>query len=285
MLTGPQEVAVAVVDHETCVRGKDTWPTSWTWTDPDTYLTQVEELAAGLADQGAAPVYCFIDPAEYVEWCRETGHEVDSSDTRAIYAGQLAQSGEGIPYDPAQPLWPIGVTSMVVRSEVEVDGSTSGPVLEFIRMFIDLVVQHPGTWRTIVTASRFHDHDQTEMWAHFQAAVDSRGKITFCGEYLSAQETIRHHNRRLHIPDHGDPHPMEVLLRLAAGGHGIAGIEHRDGDAFTFRAWNVTSGAELVEVAADEFPPGFLSRISAARQSGRPARRRQTRRKGRRKNR
>jgi len=250
---GRTAVAVPVLDHETCVNAREIWPTSWGFDDPDEYLRGVERLVGELAKKGTAPYYVFIDPDEYVEWCRSTDYPVDSSTTRSLYAGALLREGDAIPYSPSQPLWPLSVASMVLRSELgdQVSFRTSeNPALyELIDRYTDFLVATPGTSRSVVTASRFADHDGAELWGHFRAAVLSQVTLTHCAEYLSVQERIENNDGGVLVPDHGHYNPTEALLSLAGVGHGIFGIEHRDGDEMTFRAWSISrkGGAEPVE--------------------------------------
>jgi hypothetical protein len=250
---GQTAVAVPVLDHETCVNAREIWPTSWDFDDPDEYLQSIEGLAGELARKGAVPYYVFIDPDEYVEWCRSTGHPVGSSSTRSLYAGAHLREGDAVPYSPGQPLWPMGVVSMVLRSElgdqVPLRTSETSALDELIDRYTDFLVATPGTYRSVVTASRFADHDEAELWGHFRAAVLAQATLTHCAEYLSVQERIENDGGKVLVPRHGAYNPTEALLSLAAAGHGIFGIEHRNGnDEMTFRAWSISrrGGAEPV---------------------------------------
>jgi len=80
------DVVLSVLDQEAFAAARDTWPKSWTWNNADIYLEHIQQLAEGIDSQGGRPYYAFIEPAEYVQWCRQTGHQIDSSETRALYA-------------------------------------------------------------------------------------------------------------------------------------------------------------------------------------------------------
>lgn len=56
-----------------------------------------------------------------------------------------------MPYSPDQPLWPLGVTAMVLRSELGEELDEPGPVVEaFIDHFTDLVLSQEGRYRSVV---------------------------------------------------------------------------------------------------------------------------------------
>jgi hypothetical protein len=246
-----RQLAIAVLDQECCGEASDLFPTSFDWRDPDEYLAQQEAFAREITESGGEAFYAFIEPADYVEWCREQGRDVDSQASRAAFAGVILGEGDAIPYSPDQPLWPIGVTSMVLRSELGAELDEPGDHVEaFLERFADLVLSQEGRYRSVVTASRYRVHDEAELWQHFAAAITSQTTLTFCDEYLSLTDRIEHRGDTVHSTDHGDHNPFEAVLSLAAVGHGVVGLEHRNGEEFSFRAFEVThSGA--VPVPAD----------------------------------
>ncbi|MHB1762660.1 MAG: hypothetical protein ACYCS4_07975 [Acidimicrobiales bacterium] len=222
---------------------KELFPSSFDWDDPDEYLLVVESGAREIAERGGTPYYVFVDPIEYVEWCREVGAVVDSQQSRAGFAAAVLGEGDAIPYDPDQPLWPMGITSMVLRSELgsELAFDDAGSQTEaFIDRYTDILVTTPGRWRSIVTASRYRVHDETELWQHFASAVRSQTVLTFCDDYVSVTNEITNRDKHIRLPHYGDHNPLEAALALAELGHGVIGVEHRHGPDFSFRAFEVT---------------------------------------------
>ncbi|MHB8318060.1 MAG: hypothetical protein ACYDEP_02340 [Acidimicrobiales bacterium] len=240
------------MDQEVCSLAGDLFPTSFDWTNADVYLQHQEDFAREVTKSGGTVSYVFIDPLEYVDWCREVNVPVDSQASRAAFAGVMSADGDAIPYSPEQPLWPMGVTAMVIRSEL--GGLLSPDPMDsqqshFIDQYTDLIVAVNGRYRSIVTASRYAVHDEDELWQHFAAAVTSQTTLTFCDDYLSVMDHVENRNEKLTLSNYGNHNPWEAVLSLARVGHGIVGIEHRHNADFTFRAFDITpAGITPVDV-------------------------------------
>ena len=245
-----QIVAVAVLDQETCAGAADIWPMSFEFDNPDIYLTHVEDMTREIADSGGYPFYVFIDPAEYVEWCRSEGQPVDSAHSRVEYASTVVEEGGGIPYDPDQPLWPLGIANMVFNSDLGSDIPEAGLKLpgKIAEHFTNWVVAVPGTYRAVVTASRYAEHNEDELWRHFRSAIMDNVGLTHCDDYLSVQTVTVHRDNEMRVPNYGRFDPVEQLLHMSIVGHGIFGVEHRAGRDMTFRAWNVNKHGRLESV-------------------------------------
>jgi len=242
-------IAVAVLDHEACALAPDMFPHSFTWTDPDEYLAEVERTAARYAKSGHRPVYVFIDPDSYVEWCEETGHPVDSTNSRAAYAGLRAD--DGIPYNPKQRLWALSVLSMAIGSEVWPDeedeedeedeclSERDEAIVDFLGQLTDFMLAADGTYRIVATAVRRHGCGEAVLWQHFRDAITSQVELTHCGECLSIIDTTQLEHNTLTVADYGDVAPLDAVIRLATHCHGLVGIDARNGDEFTFRAFEI----------------------------------------------
>ena len=157
-----------------------------------------------------------------------------------------------IPFDPDQPLWPMGVVSLALRSELglDLDPTEVDPhFVAFIDHYGDFVLEHQGQHRCIATASRLYDHREIELWQHFRDPVTSKTTLTFCDGYLSITTSVKNRGKQLYVPNWGNHDPIEVVLPLASVGHGMVGVEHRNGADFTFRAFEITpEGYEPVPV-------------------------------------
>jgi len=237
-------IAVAVLDYEACALAPEMFPRSFTWTDPDEYLAEVERTAARYAKSRYRPVYVFIDPDRYVEWCKETGHPVDSANSRAAYAGLRADAG--IRYNPRQRLWPLSVLSMVLGSEVwldDVDGVTGiercEAMIEVRSQLMDFMLAADGTYRIVATAVRRHDCGEALLWQYFRDAITSPVELTHCGDCLSIIDTMQLEQNTLTVADYGNIAPLDAVMLLATSCHGLVGIDARNGDEFTFRAFEI----------------------------------------------
>src|SRR5262245_26783089 len=62
---------------------------SFTFDDHPGYLRQVEGLLRSLSSRGVHVRVGPFDPAEYAEYCADTGHEPDSSRSRTRYAADV----------------------------------------------------------------------------------------------------------------------------------------------------------------------------------------------------
>ncbi|MEU5363858.1 hypothetical protein ABZ354_10275 [Streptomyces sp. NPDC005925] len=76
---------------------------SFTFDDHTTYLREVESLLRTRATQGTITTVALFDPADYAEFCQETGLDPDRPASRARFTAELAATGASVPYD-GQPL-------------------------------------------------------------------------------------------------------------------------------------------------------------------------------------
>lgn len=75
-----------------CVTSRDNWP-AWCAmnsdlpadADYDTWLENVNEFEQQIRSQGQLPVRVYVEPQEFVAWCRARGRNIDST-TRGEYA-------------------------------------------------------------------------------------------------------------------------------------------------------------------------------------------------------
>ncbi len=235
---------IAVVDQEAFGEIKQVCPKSFDWDNPDQYLLFVEETAREAKQQGLQPLYVFIEPSEYVDWCRAQNLPVDSSSSRAAFVGTI--DGDGvIPYDSKQPLWGLAVVYIVLRSEL----GEAAPLerftkirREFFERYVEACVNTLGRWRCVVTASRFAEHNDDDLWLHFADALSSTTTMTHCADYLSVVDEIVSKSNRIEVPDHGWFDPIEMVMALAEAGHGLVGVEHRHGKEVSFRAFHIAQG-------------------------------------------
>ena len=114
--------------------------------------------------------------------------------------------------------------------------------------FTNWVVAVPGTYRAVVTASRYAEHNEDELWRHFRSAIMDNVGLTHCDDYLSVQTVTVHRDNEMRVPNYGRFDPVEQLLHMSIVGHGIFGVEHRAGRDMTFRAWNVNKHGRLESV-------------------------------------
>lgn len=238
-----RQIAVAVLDQEAFTMTGELFPTSFKWQDPDAYLQDLEQLAETIAGGGGEAFYAFIDPYEYVEWCRQRDLPVDSQHSRAAHAQELLTQGEAVPYSPDQPLWPIGVTAIVLRSQLASCLSvadTKPHLQELLHDYSSYITARPGRYRCIVTASRYVAHNETELWQHFAAAVKGLATLTFCDDYISVNTSIENRDGIVYVQNYGTHDPFETVTNLAGVGHGIIGIESRHGQDLNFRAFEIT---------------------------------------------
>ncbi len=76
---------------------------SFTFDDHITYLREVESLLKDRATRGTVTTVALFDPAEYEEYCKETGLDPDRPASRARFTAEVAATGAAVPYD-GQPL-------------------------------------------------------------------------------------------------------------------------------------------------------------------------------------
>ncbi|MFE0177591.1 hypothetical protein ACFWZ2_35300 [Streptomyces sp. NPDC059002] len=76
---------------------------TFTFDDHKTYLKQIEGLLRTLAAQGGHTSVALFDPAEYEEYCAETGLDPDTPGSRTRFTAALASDGATLPYE-GQPL-------------------------------------------------------------------------------------------------------------------------------------------------------------------------------------
>lgn len=76
---------------------------SFSFDDHPTYLRQIEGLLRSLTARGIHVRVGPFDPAEYAEYCADTGHDPDSSRSRTRYAADVTTAGPTVAYT-GQPL-------------------------------------------------------------------------------------------------------------------------------------------------------------------------------------
>ncbi|GGJ69107.1 hypothetical protein [Streptomyces brasiliensis] len=72
---------------------------SFTFDDHVTYLRQMEALLRARASQGGHTTLALFDPAEYAQYCAESGLEPDTPSSRTRFTAELAVTGATVPYD------------------------------------------------------------------------------------------------------------------------------------------------------------------------------------------
>ncbi|HET9380663.1 MAG TPA: hypothetical protein VFP69_07510 [Streptomyces sp.] len=72
---------------------------SFIFDDHITYLREVEALLRSRAIRGAVTTVALFDPAEYEEFCRDTGLDPDRPVSRARFTAEVAATGPSVPYD------------------------------------------------------------------------------------------------------------------------------------------------------------------------------------------
>lgn len=93
---------------------------SFIFDDHPTYLREVEALLRTRATEGAVTTIALFDPAEYEQFCRDTGLDPDSPAGRARFTAELAATGPSVPYDgrPLTDLLP-GLVDAAVRQATQ----------------------------------------------------------------------------------------------------------------------------------------------------------------------
>ncbi|WP_190181748.1 hypothetical protein [Streptomyces naganishii] len=94
---------------------------SFTFDDHTTYLQQIEVLLKSRAADGGHTALALFDPAEYAEFCADSGLEPDTPASRARFTAALAATGTTLPYDgrPLTQLVPALVDEAVRRATWE----------------------------------------------------------------------------------------------------------------------------------------------------------------------
>lgn len=261
--SGAISVSFALVDHENYYDMRDLAPSLWTWgsDDPDSYLAEHANMIASIRrhNPGVKIEICWVAPAEYVEWCRSGGHEVDSVESWGAY-GEPTGGGLSDVFYEDESLWAMSVRDMVFRSEAFAYGD--GPLLDPARRGVDDVRGHLVAWsgaeagdfRVVVTASRWSDCDVDAMWRHFRGALTSPAVMQHCGDFISVAE------RPLGAgDDHYGPLGREPVIQafgdvvmLAGHAGGLVGVEHRRGGSRTLRAFGVSRGGVVAAVGVDD---------------------------------
>ncbi|MFI6340428.1 hypothetical protein [Streptomyces sp. NPDC050535] len=94
---------------------------TFTFDDHTTYLKQVESLLRTLAAQGGHTTVALFDPAEYAEFCADSGIEPDAPSSRTRFTAELAATGPTVMYEgqPFEELVPNLVDEAVRRATWE----------------------------------------------------------------------------------------------------------------------------------------------------------------------
>jgi len=237
------KVAIATFDQEQYFAAAELFPNTLSGRDPDAHIRAIQQFAQQLYERGVHPQYVFIDLAKYVDWCRTRGLPVDSSASRAQYAAESAQRGDGLPYRPDQPLWPLGVTMIALRSELgpQLPAGVQSPLVrQFAHNLTRFMGAREGRYRTVVAASRYRTCDYAQLWQYFSRAVGSQDDLMFDDAFLSVSDTMRHEGQTLYITGYGHHDHVKTVCGLAAVGHGLAGIEHLGDKQHTIRVFDIS---------------------------------------------
>ncbi|MFJ8754864.1 hypothetical protein ACIREO_36985 [Streptomyces sp. NPDC102441] len=94
---------------------------SFTFEDHAVYLQQVENLLRTLAAQGVHTTVALFDPADYAEFCAESGLEPDEHTSRSRFTAEIAAAGATVAYtgQPIDTLIPLLVSQAVRRATWE----------------------------------------------------------------------------------------------------------------------------------------------------------------------
>jgi len=193
--------------------------------------------------------------------CRARGLPVDSSASRAQYAAESVQLGDGLPYYPDQPLWPLGVTMIALRSELgpQLSASVQSPLVrQFVHNLTQFVGTREGRYRTVVVASRYRTCDYAQLWQYFSQAVGSQNDLMFDDAFLSVSDTVRHEGQTLYVTDYGQHDPVKTVCGLAAVGHGLAGIEYLGDKQRTIRVFDISPQRCDLKATANRFHKGVV---------------------------
>ncbi|MFG2333942.1 hypothetical protein ACGFMM_30590 [Streptomyces sp. NPDC048604] len=91
-----------LVDAEDFVTMAGRYP-SFPFDDHVTYLHEVERLLKALASQGGHTTVALFDPADYADYCADTGADPDLPASRSRYTAELTATGAHVAYT-GQPL-------------------------------------------------------------------------------------------------------------------------------------------------------------------------------------
>lgn len=248
-----ESVAIAVLDQELCANASSIFPTSYDWDDVDSYFESLTDLASALDDLTVQPYWVFVDMDTYSDFCERADLEFDDVHSRAMYAQFMLAERGGIPYNPTQALWPLGVFSIISRSqddfarEVKEGQLYSG---DLVRQYSEYIAQVPGQYRLVISASRYADPDIDGLWQHFSDAIRQCDRLFFDESYLSVDYSIQHKDHEIECVDWGDVDPIYIVSALGEITHGLIGIEHRYEHRSTIRAFEISSaGISPVPVA------------------------------------
>lgn len=241
---------LAVLDQESALSAKEIWPTVWPWSEPRKHLKDVEDHARALVSQGRVVHLVFVDPVEYVEWCRRGRHTVDSAESLAMYSQALAANGGAVAYQPNVPLWSIGFVAIAYRSEVgqRAVGRHSVPVQEqIIRPLVHWCSNNVGLWVVVAIAARQDGCGEVELWQHVgDSLIKPIGldevDVHICAAVLGARYAVNNAGMGPMTSAFGPYDTVEATMLLAEAGAGLFGIEHvgPTGQG-SFRAWRMGS--------------------------------------------
>ncbi|MFJ5556770.1 hypothetical protein ACIQCD_04870 [Streptomyces sp. NPDC093250] len=94
---------------------------SFVFDDHTTYLKHVEAVLRTRALQGSHTTVALFDPADYAEFCAQTGLDPDSHTSRSRFTAELSSTGPTVPYDgrPLTDLLPTLVDAAVRQATWE----------------------------------------------------------------------------------------------------------------------------------------------------------------------
>lgn len=281
--SGARSVSLALVNHENYYQMRELAPSLWTWRPdgPDSYLVEHERMLASIrqCNPDVEIQICWVDLAEYVEWCRSGAHDVDSVDSWSAYGGAMSGGASDL-FDEGDSLWAMSVRDMVYRSEAFTDSNDSllGPALggfDYLRDRLTAWLEaEGGDFRVTAVASRWSDCDEDAMWRHFRSALTSPATMWHCDEFLSVAE--RPLGAR---SDHYGPVGREPVIDafgdivvLAGHSSGIVGVEHAHCGSRTLRAFDISRGGAVGVVSMEELGRRLGARGSSMLTSGWPGR-------------
>lgn len=248
----------AVLDQESALSAKEIWPTTWPWDEPGKHLKDIEGSARELVDQGRAVHVVFVDPAEYVEWCRRGRRTVDSVESLAMYSKALAANGGAVAYQPEVPLWSIGFAAIAYRSEVgkRAIGQHSAPVQEqIVRPLGEWCSNNVGLWGIVAMAARQDGCSDDELWQHVVKSLTKplgldEVDVHICPAALGARYAVHNEGQGPMTSAFGPYDTVEATVLLAEVGTGLFGVDHVGPTGQrSFRAWRVgPSGVAPVPV-------------------------------------
>jgi hypothetical protein len=94
---------------------------TFTFDDHESYLRQLEGILKSLASEAAHTGVVLFDPAEFAEFCADTGLDPDSPASRGLFTATIAAGGAVVAYtgQPIETLLPLVIDTTVRRATWE----------------------------------------------------------------------------------------------------------------------------------------------------------------------